>query len=191
MAVCIKVADEEGKLDSVLFPNGLPVSKEDIDRTIDLYKLMVASSESLVARRQGVNTFFLTVNGAIVTAAGLLLGNGASHDLRNWGMLVLALTGFVLAAAWRSLITSFGQLNTGKFVVINRIEKLLPVAVYLAEWRALDEGRNPRKYLSFTSREKWVPTTFQVIYTAGALVDVIFLSHTHIIKFAQAVFCAL
>jgi len=178
-------------IDATLFPNGVPQAKEEIERTIELYKLMVTSSESLVARRQGVNTFFLTAHGAILTAAGLLLGNGAAPALRNWGMLVLALTGFVLAMAWRSLIKSAGQLNTGKFVVINRIEKLLPVAVYLAEWKALEEGKNPSKYQTFTSRETWVPTTFQVIYVIGAVADIIFLSHVVIAHLFQSLLCLL
>lgn len=104
-------------------------------------------------------------------------------------MLVLALTGVVLAMAWRSLIRSAGQLNTGKFVVINRIEKLLPVAVYLAEWKALEEGKNPSKYQTFTSRETWVPTTFQVIYIVGAMVDVVLLSHTAIAHLLESLIC--
>lgn len=185
------VTGESDPIDPTLFPNGLPTSKEELERTVELYKLMVASSESLVARRQGVNTFFLTVHGAILTAAGLLLGNGASPTLRNWGMLVLALTGFVLATAWRSLLLSAGQLNTGKFVVINRIEKLLPVAVYQAEWKALDEGKNPHKYRTFTSRETSVPMTFQAIYVLGAVVDIIFLSHGFIVSLFQSALCLL
>jgi hypothetical protein len=169
------VANDDN-LDGILFPNGIPQTKEEMDRTIELYKLMVASSESLVTRRQGLNTFFLTANGAIVTAAGLLLGNGASHEFRNWGMLALSATGIVLAMAWHSLIKSYGQLNTGKFAVINRIEKFLPVAVYLAEWKALEEGRNPSKYRSFTSRETWVPTVFLTVYIVGATVDILWIS---------------
>lgn len=183
------MAGNPESFDSALFPNGVPERKEDIERTIDLYKLMVASSESLVARRQGVNTFFLTAHGVILTAAGLLLGNGASQTLRNWGLLVLAVTGIVLGEAWRSLINSAGQLNTGKFVVINRIEQLLPVAIYLAEWKALEEGKNPRRYQSFTARETWVPRTFQAIYAVGAIADIIFLSHETIGLIVKSFLC--
>lgn len=157
-------------IDSTLFPNGLPSSETEIQRTLELYKLMVASSESLVARRQGVNTFFLTMNGAILTAAGLLISNQADTQLQAIGLSVLAVTGAILALAWRSLIRSFGQLNTGKFAVINRIEKILPAAVYMAEWKALDEGRNPSKYRTFTSREVWTPWTFFVVYCVSAVV---------------------
>jgi hypothetical protein len=176
------MANEESNFDATLFPNGIPESSEDIERVVELYKLMVASSESLVNRRQAVNTFFLTANGAIVTAAGLLIGNGASRDFRNWGLLVLAVTGFILSIGWKSVIKSFGQLNTGKFVVINRLEKVLPVAVYLAEWKALGEGKYPSKYQSFTSRETWVPWTFQGIYILGVVVDIALLAHGPLVR---------
>lgn len=164
---------DSDSIDSALFPNGLPSSDADIQRTLELYKLMVTSSENLVARRQGVNTFFLTINGAILTAAGLLIGNQSDIHLQAIGLSVLAITGAILALAWRSLIRSFGQLNAGKFAVINRIETMLPVAVYLAEWKALDEGRNPRKYRTFTSREVWTPWTFFIVYCASAVVGVL------------------
>jgi hypothetical protein len=55
------VSDGGRPIDATHFPNGIPASEPDLARTVELYKLMVASSESLVARRQGVNTFFLTI----------------------------------------------------------------------------------------------------------------------------------
>lgn len=178
---CLPVTEpgkhDEDPIDAILFPSGVGKAETEIERSIELYKLMVASSESLVARRQGVNTFFLTANGVVLTATGLLLGNSESADFRKWSLLVLAITGLVLAGAWHSLIRSFGQLNTGKFVVINRIEKLLPVAVYQAEWKALGEGKDSRKYRSFTSRETWVPSAFMAIYVVSGIVATGFIVH--------------
>ena len=105
-----------------------------MQQALDLYKIMVASSEGLVSRRQGVNTFFLTMNGALLTACGLIVQNSGIHRLTAWGILVLALAGGILCVAWKSLINSFGQLNTGKFKVINAIERHLKAAIYDAEW---------------------------------------------------------
>jgi hypothetical protein len=133
--------------------------------------MMVASSESLVSRRQGVNTFFLTINGAILTAAGLLLNNGKDPRLQATGLMVLTITGVILSFAWRSLIISFGQLNKGKFVVINRLEELFPAAIYFAEWKALGEGREPKKYRTFTSREVWTPWAFIGIYSVATILE--------------------
>jgi hypothetical protein len=161
-------------LDAHLFPNGLPSTEDEHARIFELYKLMVTSSEALVGRRQGVNTFFLTINGALLTATGLILSSGGQVKMRAASLAVLTLTGVVLSQAWRSLIRSFGQLNKGKLAVINRIEQLFPAAIYLAEWKALGEGQTPSIYRTFTSREVWVPWTLTTIYgiatVAAALV---------------------
>ena len=154
----------QSSFEHTLFPSGLPVDEAAKQQVIDLYKLMVSSSESLVGRRQGVNTFFLTINGALLTAFGLLVKTGGVEQLTALGTLVLAVAGLVLCAAWRSLIESFGQLNGGKFRVINTIEKYLGAAIYAAEWEALEHGKNPNVYRSFTSREVWVPNALLVIY---------------------------
>ena len=162
---------EQSEFDSNLFPRGLPKTQEDRDRLFELYKIMVASSEGLVARRQGVNTFFLTINGAILTAAGLVLGLKGHNRVEAGGLIVLSIAGAILALAWRSLLTSFGQLNTGKFRVINRIEQEFPAAIYLAEWKALGEGKDRRKYRTFTSREVWAPWAFFGIHALAVVAE--------------------
>lgn len=120
----------------VLFPKGPPGEESSVQKAFDLYKIMVDSSERLVSRRQGVNTFFLTINGALLTASGLIVQSAGDQRLGGLGIAVLALAGVILCAAWRSLIRSFGQLNTGKFKVINTIERYFPAAIYAAEWEA-------------------------------------------------------
>jgi hypothetical protein len=160
-------------IDPDLFPNGAPTNEEERNRLFELYRIMVASSEGLVARRQGVNTFFLTINGAILTAAGLVVGTNGNSRVEAGGLMVLSVAGAILALAWKSLIISFGQLNTGKFRVINRIEQEFPAAIYLAEWKALGEGTDRRKYLTFTSREVWAPWTFVSIYILAGLVELV------------------
>jgi hypothetical protein len=154
---------------TALIPGGRPVPSWEGARVFELYKLMVASSEALVARRQGVNTFFLTANGALLTGIGLVLKSGGEHRLLAAGILGLALAGALLAYAWRSLLISFGQLNTGKFAVITRLEELLPASIYAAEWKALAEGRQPAVYRSFTSREVWLPGAALGIYAVVIL----------------------
>jgi hypothetical protein len=126
--------------------------------------MMVASSESLVARRQAVNTFFLTMNGLLLTSVGLFVRGGQSGRLQAGGILVLAVAGGALCFAWRSLIISFGQLNTGKFAIINTMERTLAASIFAGEWEALERGENPKVYRSFTSRELFVPMAFGVIY---------------------------
>lgn len=160
-------------IDPDLFPNGLPANEEERNRLFELYKIMVSSSEALVARRHGVNTFFLTINGAILTAAGLVLGSRGHDRVVAAGLLIPSVAGAILALAWRSLINSFGQLNTGKFKVINRIEQEFPAAIYMAEWKALGEGKDRKKYLTFTSREVWTPWAFFGVHVIAVIVELV------------------
>lgn len=163
-------------LSEVLFPEGPPKNDTEKQQALDLYKVMVASSEGLVNRRQGVNTFFLTINGALLTASGVIVQSAGSGKLSSMGIAVLALAGAILCAAWRSLIVSFGQLNRGKFKVINAIELYLKAAIYAAEWEALGRGADPKTYRSFTSREIWVPNALLVLHILTAIVAAMFAS---------------
>lgn len=178
-----RAADQSGRTAAsrpsfaeVLFPSGPPEGDAEIRQALDLYKIMVESSEGLVSRRQGVNTFFLTMNGALLTASGIIVQSSGRDRLSGLGVAVLAVAGAVLCASWRSLITSFGQLNRGKFRVINTIERYLKAAIYAAEWEALGRGEDPRVYRSFTSREIWVPNALLVLYILTAAVAVLFAS---------------
>jgi hypothetical protein len=153
----------------VLFPSGPPKDSGEAQQAVELYKIMVQSSEGLVGRRQAVNTFFLTINGALLTASGLIIQNAEDNRIAALGIAVLAITGAILCAAWRSLILSFGQLNRGKFQVINSIERYLRAAIYAAEWEALGRGEDPRIYRSFTSREIWVPNALLAVHVGTAL----------------------
>ena len=157
----------------VLFPSGPPDGDADTKQALDLYKIMVDSSEGLVSRRQSVNTFFLTMNGALLTASGIIVQSSGGNRLSGLGVAVLAVAGAILCAAWRSLITSCGQLNRGKFQVINTIERYLKAAIYAAEWEALGRGENPKIYRSFTSREIWVPTALLVLHLLTAVAAVL------------------
>lgn len=164
-------SDEARSLfETTLFPFGPPKDTEDTQQALDLYKIIVSSSESLVSRRQAVNTFFLTMNGALLTAFGLIVKSSGGDKLSALGIFILAVAGAILCAAWRSLITSFGQLNRGKFQVINTIERYLKIAIYAAEWEALGRGEEPKVYRSFTSREIWVPNALIILHILTAIV---------------------
>lgn len=164
------------RVDNALLPNGLPNDEAAQTRLFELYKIMVDSSEALVGRRQGINTFFLTVNGAMITAIGLFVRAGGGTDLKSFGIAIIALAGVVLSIAWRSLLLSFGQLNKGKFAIINRLERLLPAAIYAAEWEALERGEDPKTYRTFTSREIWAPNVLIVIYLITIVVCILVIT---------------
>lgn len=180
-AVAVRRAAEElrrnrgsaPEFSEILFPLGPPKSPEETKQAFELYKIMVDSSEGLVSRRQGVNTFFLTMNGALLTASGLIVQSSGDERLGAIGVGVLAVAGAILCLAWRSLICSFGQLNTGKFKVINTIERHLNTAIYAAEWEALGRGEDPKIYRSFTAREIWVPNALLALHFLTVLAAIL------------------
>jgi hypothetical protein len=158
------VESQPDQVAQVLMPNGPPSTPEDKAQLLELYKLMVQSSEALVARRLGTNTFFLAVNGSLVAAIGLFVRQGA--DARSHGLVIaiFCLAGFIVAGGWHTLLISFGQLNEGKFAVIFRLEKVLPAAVFDAEWEALKRGTDKKRYRTFTANERRLPLIFMTIY---------------------------
>ncbi|WP_019876261.1 RipA family octameric membrane protein [Sporichthya polymorpha] len=144
--------------------SALAFPPENAPQYFELYKLMVQSSEALVSRRGSANTYFVTLNGALATAVGLILQRGEGAVLAAASILVLSIVGAAVCIVWRLLLISFGQLNRGKFVVINSMEEHLAAAIYRAEWIALGKGEKPSLYKSFTEREALVPIALAVVW---------------------------
>jgi hypothetical protein len=114
------------------------------------------------------------MNGVLLTSSGIIVQSSGGDRISGLGIAVLAIAGAIFCGAWRSLIISFGQLNSGKFRVINAIERHLKAAIYDAEWEALGRGENPKVYRSFTSREIWVPNALLILYIVTALAALLF-----------------
>jgi hypothetical protein len=144
----------------------------DKEAVLELYKLMIASSESLIQRRQRTNAFFITVIGSLLAIAGLMVKTGVLHLGTIWLLYGFSVTGLLLCNSWRNLIDNYGKLNKAKFDVILRLEKDLDASIYDAEWVALGKGLRPEKYRSFTSTEKHVPLFFALLILALTLLAV-------------------
>ena len=145
---------------------GLDPGENDAPVLLEQYKLFVGTSEALVQRRQGVNTFFLSANSLLVAGAGLILRGGASSHMESVILVLLSAIGFGLALVWRRLIHSFRQLSAGKFGVIHALERRLPARAFAAEWKALGEGEDPKVYRPFTGTESMTPIVFAVLHLA-------------------------
>lgn len=135
----------------------------NINLIMDQYKMYQRTSEDLVARRQNVSSFYLTVNGTIVTLTGLILGLcGFPQNLLI--LFFLGVFGIVLDISWINLLDAYGSLNSAKMKVISLMEKQLPINVYDVEWKVMSDKLNRKKYLSFTESEKRIPIIFIFIY---------------------------
>ena len=125
---------------------------------LDQYKLMVEMADRVSARRATANSFFVTVQSALVTAFGF------SKDDR-WP---LAVAGLVVAVAWWLSLRSYRMLNGAKFEVINKMEERLPAAPYKDEWAILKRAEGPlhKRYAALSFVEQTVPVAFAALNAA-------------------------
>ena len=155
--------NDDKLVDDELFRGGEPTAS-DAEALLTQYRLFVETSEALVVRRQGVNTFFLSVNSVVLAAAGLLLRDGKFSDLESLVLTLLGFGGGMLCVIWRRLISSCCQLSKGKFDVIHALERRLPARMFIAEWEALGRGEDPKKYKPFTKIEVNTPLVFSGLH---------------------------
>jgi hypothetical protein len=140
---------------------------------LEMYKLYVEMADKISERRQSGNSFFLTLNSAIVALVGYV--NLSDNPTQGGGPVfwLIPVAGMVLCYLWYRLIRSYKDINSGKFKVVHAIEKILPLHPYDAEWTALGRGENPKLYLPFTNTEMVVPWIFFTIHLAIGLISII------------------
>lgn len=131
---------------------------------IEIYKLYVEMADRISSRRQSANSFFLSVNTAIIAVVSYIqlgLSKGENGDF-YW---LISLAGMALCYMWYRLIRSYKDLNSGKFKVVHSIEQNLPISPYDAEWESIGRGKNAKLYLPFTRVEMVVPWIFFVLHS--------------------------
>ena len=135
------------------------------------YKLAVEMADRVSARRMQANTFFLGVNTGLLTVFAALVKDKV---ISGWTGALPVIALLVLCFVWWRIVRSYRQLNSGKYQIIRQMEALLPAAPYAAEWEALGEGHDPKRYLPLTHVENWVPRLFFVL-VLGLLLAVLFV----------------
>ena len=128
--------------------------------TLEIYKICVEMADRISARRERMNSFFLTVN-------AVLLGGLAHGGLNNNIIWALPLFGVFFCCVWCALIKSYKTLNLEKFKVIHSIERHLPWRPYIAEWGNLQsEDGGCTAYYLFSLLEKyatWILLTLHCV----------------------------
>jgi hypothetical protein len=142
------------------------MSEADRSVVLEQYKLYVEMADRVSSRRGLANTFFLTLNTAIVAGVAAVLQH-PPHHLR--GLLAVPLVGLLAQClSWFWTLRSYRQLNSAKFAVVGALEERLPASPYWsAEWAALGFGRDPARYWPLSHVESWIPALFAVAYTAA------------------------
>jgi len=127
---------------------------------LDQYKLYVEMADRISQRRTAANSYFLTVNSAILGFVGYL----TSKDDATKNLWLLAVAGAALTLLWYSIIIAYKNLNTAKWNVVHEIEKRLPISPYDVEWEAVQRGTNPHLYRPISHIESGVPWIFLVLH---------------------------
>ena len=161
-----KIEDIKKKKIEEIKKNLLSVSNEDYpngkhqDHILELFKLYIDMTQKISQRRASANTWFLTINTALMAVIGVCLS-------KEFYPIIFTLVSFVGVTGcylWRRLIISYQQMNWGRFAVIHEIEEMLPLRIAKAEWDVLGQGKIPELYKPFTDVEKKVPTIFSFLY---------------------------
>lgn len=108
----------------------------------DIYKLAVEMADRISARRGVANSFFLTMNTAVLALLG-------STNVRWYP----AAAGIAACITWWALLKSYRDLNRAKFDIILALESRLPAQLYGDEWARLRKDR-----VSFAMRPAMLPT---------------------------------
>jgi hypothetical protein len=133
---------------------------------LELYKLYVDSADKVSSRRQSANSFYLTINTAVLAAVGGYLQLDPVSITYPVLFMGAGIVGIALCFLWRRSISSYRNLNNAKFKVIHEVEKLLPIRLFHAEWEAVGHGRDRRRYRPFTQVEIIIPWVFMLVHLA-------------------------
>ncbi len=135
--------------------------KDDPKALWDMYKMYVGSADDISKQRQTANTFFLSVNTALIAVFGLV-----KSDAANFTIYGIVLVGILLAITWMGKLDSYSRMNSAKFEIINIIEEQLVAMPYNYEWQIL----SLKKHTTFSTIEKRIPMLFILAYViVGAL----------------------
>lgn len=158
-----KDSQKEENINQTLINENLKNDAEKFNINLEQYKLYVEMADRISSRRQNANSFFLSINTAIVALVSYVqLGNSDTATFKlHW---LIAISGIFVSYMWYRLIRSYRDLNSAKFKVIHHIEQILPLRPYDAEWAAVGHGKNPKLYLPFTHIEIGIPWVFIIIH---------------------------
>ena len=174
--------------DSILFCQGFQVFdnaqqslkyltktyEDDRKLKFEQYKMMVSSTEKVTESRMKVNNLFFTITSSVLSV-GFVLGKTFGFTIAaTIGMFVLTLLSFVVSFFWERLIDSYGKLNTGKFKVIDKIEKQLRTNMFEDEWKILTEEIN---YEPNTRTETKVIIYFRTFILIVGILEFIYLGY--------------
>ena len=134
---------------------------------LEIYKMLVEMADRVSQRRQSANSFYLTVNTAIIGGTAYL-SQSTFGQLSKWAV---SCAGIAICILWIRAVVSYKSLNAAKFEVITALEERLPVSPYRDEWTILDVDGDGKRHKPFHKTEVLVPIVFMCVHAAQLLAE--------------------
>jgi len=151
--------------------------ENDRKMLIEQYKIMVGSTEKVTDQRLRVNNLFFTITSSILSLS-VIIGKAFNFSVIGAvGMLALCSMALLISFLWEKLIKSYGKLNTGKFKIIDEIEKWLRTNMFEYEWKILKEDL---KYEPNTNTEAKVVRQFRCFIIFVLIIELIYFFCTFV-----------
>lgn len=135
---------------AILKPD-IDLKKEDsLQALLAQYTMIVTSWESLINRRQNVNTIYSTIMAAILGGIGAFAGSYEKVGIPAVvGGALLAVVGGFMSYIWRQMLDSYGTASRAKSDIVDALEFHLPAQLFKQEWQIMEM----RKYVSTTEND--------------------------------------
>lgn len=131
---------------------------------LEIYKLHVEMADRASNRRLQINRFYIVLLSGLLTLSSLLVQKDIFTKYSEIVLIPLSVLGIMLCVVWCTNIRSYEQLNSGKFKVIQDLEKQLSYAFYTKEWDLLEEGKQSKTYFPLTKIEEFLPLLMTLPY---------------------------
>lgn len=139
----------------------MTVKNKQTEILLEQYKLYVQMADNVSNRRAQTNSFYISIITGLLAILSFALDKFSS-TIQFIVLLAVGLLGVLLEIVWYINITSYKNLNSGKFKVIHEMEKMLPYACFDREWELLGRGKNKSSYFSLTRVERLIPFLLMV-----------------------------
>ena len=130
------------------------------DELLEIYKLHAELADRVSQRREGANRLYVSLLLGLAALLAALLRFGVGDLSPRIVLLAAGIVGALLSASWYVVIRSYRQLNTGKFLALNELEKKIAFPFFEREWDLLGKGADRGRYWRLTVVETFLPTAF-------------------------------
>lgn len=143
------------------------LSNENITVSLEQYKLLVNSLNSLNNSRETSNNFWITVHGLGISGLAYIRDtNMFPNDHKPVAILMIIFLGIMLCAVWYSYLSAVKYSVELRNKLLVAIEERFSIKIYTYIFESI--GRSKGKG-SLTSKEMFVPALFMILYIAAGV----------------------